>query len=55
MPPIEARGLGFIHQTTSGDIPGAVFHMARRCLVDTLAVWAAGSATETDRTVLMTT
>ncbi len=35
----------FIHDLALRDVPGDALHMARRCLVDTLAVWAAGCAT----------
>ncbi len=41
--------VGFIHDLTFEDIPAAALHMARRCLVDTLAVWAAGVSTEPSR------
>lgn len=34
---------GFIHGLRSSDIPPEALHMGRRCLVDTLAVWAGGS------------
>ena len=39
----------FIHGLKSADIPEDVMHMARRCLVDTLAIWASGAATEPSR------
>ncbi|WP_424988476.1 MmgE/PrpD family protein [Microbulbifer sp. S227A] len=41
----------FIHELTVADLPAGVLHMARRCLVDTIAVWAAGSATGASRIV----
>lgn len=34
---------GFIHGLTREGIPAEALHMARRCLMDTLAVWAGGS------------
>lgn len=34
---------GFIHGVSPNDIPAEVMHVARRCLMDTLAVWAGGS------------
>lgn len=47
MPPIEDQSFypitGFIHGLTTDDIPAEALHMARRCLMDTLAVWAGGS------------
>lgn len=49
MLPIETQVNRFIHQTGPSDLPDEVLHMARRCLVDTLAVWAAGTATEASR------
>ena len=36
----------FIFKTTSKEIPEPVMHMARRCLVDLLAVWASGMSTK---------
>ena len=39
----------FIHGLKSADIPADVMHMARRCLVDTLAIWASGISTEPSR------
>lgn len=39
----------FIHGLESADIPEDAKHMARRCLVDTLAIWASGIATEPSR------
>ncbi|WP_052261862.1 MmgE/PrpD family protein [Leisingera sp. ANG-M1] len=35
----------FIHGLTPADLPAEVLRMARRCLADTLSVWAAGAAT----------
>lgn len=47
MRPTEAPAFdpvtGFIHGLTPDDIPPEAMHMARRCLMDTLAVWAGGS------------
>lgn len=34
----------FIHDLNVADIPPDVMHMAQRCLMDTLGVWAAGTA-----------
>ena len=39
----------FIHDLRPGDIPAGALHMARRCLLDTIAIWAGGSATEASR------
>lgn len=39
----------FIHGLTLADISADVIHMARRCLVDTLAIWASEIATEPSR------
>ncbi|WP_052248914.1 MmgE/PrpD family protein [Leisingera sp. ANG-Vp] len=39
----------FIHSLQPGDIPASVLHMAKRCLVDTLTVWAAGVETAPSR------
>ena len=39
----------FVHNLTIEDIPSEVGHMARRCLVDLIAVWAAGADTEPSR------
>ncbi len=39
----------FIHGLKPSGVPADVMHMARRCLVDTLAVWAGGVATEPSR------
>ncbi|MEO9819478.1 MAG: MmgE/PrpD family protein [Yoonia sp.] len=39
----------FILGLTPTDIPSDVLHMARRCLVDTIAVWAAGTTTAPSR------
>lgn len=36
---------------TPKDIPLEVLHMARRCVVDTIAVWGAGTATVPSKTV----
>ena len=35
----------FIHDLSSTELPDEVMHMARRCLVDLIAIWAAGAAT----------
>lgn len=47
MRPIEDQDFdpitGFIHGLKPEDIPPEALHMARRCLMDTLAVWAGGS------------
>jgi len=39
----------FIHDLQCQDIPPEAIHMGRRCLVDLLAVWASGIATEPSR------
>ncbi|MEH6739623.1 MAG: MmgE/PrpD family protein [Sulfitobacter sp.] len=50
--PLEGSGKtapAFIHDVRSTDVPADVMHVARRCLVDTLAIWASGIATEPSR------
>ena len=49
MRPIETHVNRLIHLTRPSDLPDTVLHMARRCLVDTLAVWAAGSTSDASR------
>lgn len=39
----------FIQGLRADDIPADALHMARRCLLDTLAIWAAGQATKPSR------
>lgn len=39
----------FIHGLSLADIPADVIHLARRCLVDTLMIWASGISTEPSR------
>ena len=42
--PVAAAAL-FVHQLSAGELPAEVVHQARRCLLDTLGVAAAGSRT----------
>ncbi|WP_406649257.1 MmgE/PrpD family protein [Aliisedimentitalea scapharcae] len=45
----QLKAAEFIHGLKSTDLPPAVLHMARRCLVDTIAIWVAGMETDTSR------
>lgn len=46
---LASRAPRFIHDVSTTDIPPDAFHTARRCLVDTLAIWASGTATAPSR------